>query len=302
MGEISIWKQGDARKTAITILLALFLTVIATIIINPFENNVSKSVISESTIIPLWTLVAFRTIVAICGVSTLIYVVVGVKREALLYHTTSKEFEIIPMGGLWRLSTFTCWSFLGLSLAFTTLALCSWAEILGLGLPNIILQFAIIIYPVIFANSLFVTMVVTFILIPQTHKRGDPLENWFKFPEQMMHNLNTVFLVLELVLGNLPINLQSIPLVIIFGISYVIFAAYNEKKTGIYFYSFLDPRSSKAAIIHIALLLGSLICFGLILLLNILINQWYLGTIIFLLFAVPFILYVKEPVKQNTEL
>ena len=302
MSNVSIWYQGSGRTTAVTISLALLITIIAIVIIDPFAVNITKSVITNSNIVSIWMLVIFRTIVAICSISTLVYLVSTVERDALLYHTNSEKFEPFVMKGFWRLSTFTCWSFICLSITFLVLALCSWMEILGIQIPHILLLFATLIYPVVYANSLLVTLVVTFILIPSNQKMGHPLENWFKFPEQIMHNANIIVLTIELILGNLPIGIQSIPLITLFGISYVIYAAFNERRTGIYFYSFLDPRLSKAAIIHIILLLVTLICFGIIFIVDAALKNWYVPTIIFLLISVPFILYVKEPQMENPQM
>ena len=234
MGRSSIWNQGSGRITQAIIALALLSTIIAILIFNPFTNNIAKSTVTKSSVLSIWVLITLRTIIAICGISTLVYIVTKVKRDALLHHTSSGTFEPIIMKGLWRLSTFTCWSFIGLSITFAVLASCSWMEIFGIQIPYLLLKFVTLIYPIVYANSLLVTLVVTFILIPANQKRGHPLESWFKLPEQIMHNVNIVVLTLELILGDLPIDIQSITLIPLFGISYVIFAAFNEKKTGIY--------------------------------------------------------------------
>ena len=295
MSNGSIWKQEGSKNTILTILIATLITIIATLILNPFDFNFTDSAITGSKIIPFWALTIFRTLVAIGGILTIVYIVSFVKRDALLYNTTSKEFENIQFAGLWRLSTFTSWCFAGLSLAFTLLAICSWAEILDFSIPHIVLKLTILMFPVIYSSSLFVTIIVTYILIPGTQKSGRPLENWFKIPEQIMHNLNTIVLTMELVFGNIPINFDAFTLVILFGISYIIFAAYNEKRTKIYFYSFLDPRGNRSPLIHIALLAVSLICFVAVFITNLALNRWYLQTTFLLIIGIPFILYVKMP-------
>jgi len=302
MVKMSVWAQGSGRVTQATIALALLATIIVILITNPFAIDIEKSVVTDSNVISIWVLVALRTIIAICSILTIVYVITKVKRDVLLYHTSSGNFEPVIMKGLWRLSTFTCWSFIGLSITFTILASCSWMEILKIEIPYFILQFAILIYPVVFANSLMVTLIVTFILIPGNQKRGHPLENWFTLPEQIMHNMNTIVLTSELVLGNLPIDTHCIALIPLLGIAYVIFAAFNEKKTGIYFYSFLDPRSNKAALIHLVLLIISIACFGIIFSVNIALKKWYVPTIILLLITIPFILYVREPEIENPQM
>ena len=293
----SIWKQGNAKITRNILILTVLITGILIWLLGSFDVKTSHNQVTESEILSPLLLAILRTIIAIGGFTTIAYVLTKGERDGNVYHTNSSKFEIIIMKGTHRLSTFTCWSFIGLSLTFTILAISSWLKVFEFQIPHILLKSASILFPVIFACSLLVTLVVTFILIPSANKRGDALDNWFKLPELIMHNANLIVLMIELMIGNLVFDFRYLPLVVMFGIAYVIFAAIHENKTGVYYYSFLDPRTSKSAFIHVALLIAIISCFSIIFIVELALNKWLIPTALLLMMILPFILYVRNPTK-----
>ena len=55
-------------------------------------------------------------------------------------------------------------------------------------------------------------------------------------------------------ISDISLSLWHIPYPVVFGSVYVLFSAFNAKKSGIYFYDFIDPRLNGSHIIHMVLL------------------------------------------------
>ena len=119
-----------------------------------------------------------------------------------------------------------------------------------------------------FASALLVSGTVTFLLIPEANKRGDNIKHYFKWDSQLMHNGNVLLMFTDTILSGYYLQLKQVYYPVIFGCLYVLFSAYNARKSGIYFYDFIDPRLNGSHIIHMVLL-GVLSCmFFLVLLLQ----------------------------------
>ena len=54
--------------------------------------------------------------------------------------------------------------------------------------------------------------------------------------------------------SDISLSLWHVPYPVIFGCIYVLFSAFNARRSGIYFYDFIDPRLNGSHIIHMVLL------------------------------------------------
>ena len=137
---------------------------------------------------------------------------------------------------------------------FAIAAYASWSSVFGYEVPDSLLT----ICPATFASScacaLLVTVTVTFMLIPEAHKRGDEFGHYFLWDSQMMHNGNVIMLGIELAVTGTSIGIGHISFPILFGSAYVIFSALFAMRAGFYFYDFIDPRLNGAPVIHMTLL------------------------------------------------
>ena len=69
-----------------------------------------------------------------------------------------------------------------------------------------------------------------------------------------MHNGNVIFILIEMAVSDISLSLWHVPYPVIFGCIYVLFSAFNARRSGIYFYDFIDPRLNGSHIIHMVLL------------------------------------------------
>ena len=72
----------------------------------------------------------------------------------------------------------------------------------------------------------------------------------------LMHNANVALMVADLLLGRLPVCASHLPLPLMWGAAYVLFAWGWHARTGVYYYPFLDHTLPwyKAVPMHVALL------------------------------------------------
>ncbi len=91
-------------------------------------------------------------------------------------------------------------------------------------------------------------------LIPEANERGDNIAHYFKWDSQLMHNGNVIFILIEMAVSDISLSLWYAPYPVIFGCIYVLFSAFNARRSGIYFYDFIDPRLNGSHIIHMVLL------------------------------------------------
>ena len=81
-----------------------------------------------------------------------------------------------------------------------------------------------------------------------------PLDNFFRRLPLMMHNLNVVFVATEVILNRLSFDLNHIPFIWLYGMSYIFFSWYWHSKVGVFYYFFLDYERPYALIWHLGLL------------------------------------------------
>ena len=249
--------SGTDRTTSTMALVSLVSLIAIYWIFSGGSTEVGNDIleISSSPVIPTIALAIFRTMAALTVITTLCLIVAsktGLSYNVLDYE--SREYGPRRIFGTHRLAAFTMWSFFLMGAYFAIAAYASWADIIGLEVPNSLL----IICPATLASScacaLLVTVTVTVMLIPEAHERGDDFGHYFRWDSQMMHNGNVIILGFELIVTGTSVGIEHISFPILFGSAYVIFSALFAMKKGFYFYDFIDPRLNGAPVIHLTLL------------------------------------------------
>jgi hypothetical protein len=132
------------------------------------------------------------------------------------------------MKGIRTLGPFTCWSWILLGISFT---LNGYISILGATTPlqspvsPWLLRIALCIWAIAAPCTLLVSAVVRYAIWPMVLAAPDgDTSNLKNHRNMMMHNMNSIYAVSELALtGGLPIRLNEMCLLPLYGIVYVIF-------------------------------------------------------------------------------
>lgn len=107
----------------------------------------------------------------------------------------------VTLRGAGRFTTFTVWCFVTQGIYFCLASFCTiWAGLGGWPLPGVAAA-TWVLFEVSLPMALLVTTVSTFVLFPAAERSGsDALAIMRRWPALVMHNLNVVFMVLELLL------------------------------------------------------------------------------------------------------
>ena len=234
----------------IVLALSLFLIYIG----DGFSDN-SISSISSSEKISTPGIGLFRAIISLVCFSTIASIILDPK--GMTYNLLDYETKIYgpkKISGTTRMSAFTMWSFTLMGAYFAVSSYSSWSVHYGWELG----EWAVWLVPALFssaiASAFLVTVTVTYMLIPEANKRGDNITHYFKWDSQLMHNGNVIFILIEMGVSDISLSLWHIPYPVIFCCAYVLFSAFNARRSGIYFYDFIDPRLNGSHIIHMVLL------------------------------------------------
>jgi len=141
-----------------------------------------------------------------------------------------------------------------MGLYFGVSSMSSWSEYFGWEIGHNMTWIVPALLSSSIASALLVSGTVTFLLIPEANARGDNIEHYFKWDSQLMHNGNVLFIFAEAVVCGYSLTFEHVSYPIIFGCIYVLFSAFNARRSGIYFYDFIDPRLNGSHIIHMVLL------------------------------------------------
>ena len=168
--------------------------------------------------------------------------------------------------GLNWLSTFTVWNWLLIGLYFLLASIATTAALLAdheekeffKSSAQPFFAFIWAIYQVAFSCSLLVTVVVTFVFVPNAYNRtGHSPERFFTRWNVAMHNLNVVLMSVEFMFNNLPIMTGHWPLCVIWGSIYWLFVWGWYSKTNFYPYFFLDHTLPTAVAVGVQCLFFS---------------------------------------------
>ena len=148
-----------------------------------------------------------------------------------------------------RLTTFTTLSWTLLAAYVVGATACSWALVFDCSVPNTpfmsaVLHLIFAAFQVSPAVALLITSVVTFVLLPMATSAQAPgakLVALWSWRGQVLHNVNVIIVVNELLYGALPLHTNYISMPMLWSASYVLFAWWWLRRVGVIYYPFLDP-------------------------------------------------------------
>ena len=199
-----------------------------------------------------------------CGLTTwstiffLLFDRVGLKIDVL----TRGVVHTLHLKHATRFSVFTVWSWVLQGLYFLLACLCTLSvpskhnTVLLFTLPKPLLILTQILFEVSFAIAYLVTVVVTFVLIPGTRSRNMPTDNFFQFLPVLFHNANVLFMLGEVLLNNVTIEVNHLPFVVLYGSCYVVFSWFWFHYKGVFYYFFMDYDAPHAWLWFICLLIA----------------------------------------------
>lgn len=101
--------------------------------------------------------------------------------------------------------------------------------------------------------SFLVSIIVTYVLIPDSKKRGDAVNILFKPVALLTHNANVVFMVFELLTNRLQFNAWHFIFAVSFGLVYVVFSWFLYSQIKVFYYFFLDYERKDCIIVYTSL-------------------------------------------------
>ena len=255
MAGVREYSDIDRSWTTFSLVgIVLTLSLILIYVGNGFSDN-SISSISSSEKLSTPGIAVFRAFVSLVCFSTIASIILDPK--GMTYNLLDYETKLYGpkwITGTKRMSAFTMWSFTLMGAYFAVSSYSSWSVHYGWELG----EWAVWLVPALFsstiASAFLVTITVTYMLIPEANERGDNIAHYFKWDSQLMHNGNVIFILIEMAVSDISLSLWYAPYPVIFGCIYVLFSAFNARRSGIYFYDFIDPRLNGSHIIHMVLL------------------------------------------------
>ena len=253
MAGVREYSDIDRSWTTFSLVgIVLTLSLILIYVGNGFSDNSS---ISSSEKLSTPGIAVFRAIVSLVCFSTIASIILDPK--GMTYNLLDYETKLYGpkwITGTTRMSAFTMWSFTLMGAYFAVSSYSSWSVHYGWELG----EWAVWLVPALFsstiASAFLVTITVTYMLIPEANERGDNIAHYFKWDSQLMHNGNVIFILIEMAVSDISLSLWYAPYPVIFGCIYVLFSAFNARRSGIYFYDFIDPRLNGSHINHMVLL------------------------------------------------
>ena len=255
MAGVREYSDIDRSLTTFSLVgIVLALSLVLIYIGDGFQGN-SISSISSSEKLSTPGIAVFRAIVSLVCFSTIASIILdpkGMTYNVLDYET--KLYGPRSITGMTRMSAFTMWSFTLLGVYFAVSSYSSWSVHYGWELG----EWAAWLVPALFssaiASAFLVTITVTYMMIPEANERGHNITHYFKWDSQLMHNGNVIFILTEMAVSNISLSLWYLPYPVIFASTYVLFSGFNARRSGFYFYDFIDPRLNGSHIIHMVLL------------------------------------------------
>ena len=250
-------EYSDSDRSLLTFSLVGIILLISLLLVyigDIFSNNTIPSV-SSSEILSTSGIALYRSILALVCFSTIASIILdpkGMTYNLLDYET--KLYGPKRITGVTRMSAFTMWSFTLMGVYFAVASYSSWSVHFGWEVGDWVVHIVPALFSSAIASAFLVTTTVTYMLIPEANQRGDNISHYFKWDSQLMHNGNVIFILSEMAVSDIELSLWHIPYPVIFGCFYVLFSAFNARRSGIYFYDFIDPRLNGSHIIHMVLL------------------------------------------------
>lgn len=164
--------------------------------------------------------------------------------------------------GMW--STFTYWT--------NTVSLVYFYLTLAMGfiqrddghVPGYMTQTAEMLWAIIFPSSFLVNVVISFVVIPALKANGeyDGVATLLSWRIQCMHNGFVLATALEAAIVSPRMQFNDLPVLLLYGSCYIVFAWLLFRRVLIYHYFFLDPRFEYApqCLVGLACFLAALYC------------------------------------------
>jgi hypothetical protein len=225
-------------------------------------------------LISLRTLALIRLLLATAALSLTVYLIF-LSKGWLVYANYKPNSKLrrdyfIPIKGFGTLCPFTswCWCFLGLAFLFNG----SIALAVDLGKAHVIqpwmLRTAMVLSEISFPFALLVSTAVKYAIWPAVLAGGRP-HNLAGFRNQMQHNCNSIFALMEVaLLGGISVDFRHLSLATMVGILYILFTwvmavvHYGNKEVGPqYLYWFQDTTLEKTTTLALMALLIALTTF-----------------------------------------
>jgi len=131
-------------------------------------------------------------------------------------------------------------------------------------LPSALGLVMAVLWDITLPMSFLVNLIVTFVLLPAKRKKGDFIGLWYmlRWRGQALHNGYVVVSALEGLFVSPRMPISNFPIIVIYGVAYIVFSYILFARTGIFHYFFLDPRFKSAPVAYIGLvaLLAGLYC------------------------------------------
>jgi len=184
------------------------------------------------------------------------------------YRNNSKlQNTSIQMYGFRTLFPFTSWCWIMLGMKFSLSGYITLLACMGRQnqIPQWVLRMALILWELSGPFALLVSAVVRYAIWPVVLASGKK-HKLACFRNQMQHNMNSVYVLTEMVLlGGLPLKVTHLSLPCLVGSIYILFTWFNcysyaDKQFGPqYIYWFMDPTLGKASFIALASLVVVLV-------------------------------------------
>mmetsp|Transcript_85295 Transcript_85295/g.178245 ORF Transcript_85295/g.178245 Transcript_85295/m.178245 type:complete len:314 (-) Transcript_85295:240-1181(-) len=164
-----------------------------------------------------------------------------------------------------RWTTFTLWCNTIACLYFLVAAL-SDVLLFFESTPKALLRAKAALWEITFPMAFLVNLVVSFVLLPACKKlkKLDKLEILLRFRPQCLHNGYVLVAALEGAIVAPAMKYENLPAIVLFGVTYIVFAVCLWLRCSVFHYFFLDPRFKFAipAMVSLLLLLACLHCLG----------------------------------------
>lgn len=221
-------------------------------------HDITINNIVSSRVVGTGIIFTYRSLFALVVLVTNSYVLFDSAGLTMTLSTRTGSSVSVHIKHLERFTTFTVWSWTLIGVYFGIVSLCSIITVYlpGWTVPQLLLQFAWILFEVQFSISILITVVVTFVLIPGGKSRGLPVNNFFKITPLLMHNANVIFMLVESILNDIPFQMNHIPFALLYGLTYVAFSWAWFQYKGVFYYFFLDYGRPWAVLMYMGVVLA----------------------------------------------
>lgn len=191
------------------------------------------------------------------GLSAIVYMY-RMKTGHMIVRSHDKKADVLihPLR-LQKFVTFSSWTLILNVIYFAFATFSSYLLFVESDIPQWLNQSLAGSFVTALGASFLTSTVVRFVILPGNHAYEEHHKRQFWFHNQVMHNLCTIFLVVEIIITTPQLEFSYMLFGILIGLTYALFAfPYAVYGGGYYCYSFIDPRLQKAPIFILMLALA----------------------------------------------